>query len=317
MESMIRFPIQNLLNQEECYQYLYEILHPEGLRYPEGHELPTDQAPHDRERAPIVKYRCRECGAVYNIFTNTILSGTHYDSCTWVMMLRGFTKGATTQMIADELELDYGSVLKWRHLLQAQALVPTEEETLPDEEVEADEMYQNAGQKGEEHDDPDDPPRQRANPRRGRGTYEQDRPLIVGTVGREEGRLQLSVAHDNRNKTLAPLVSAQLSEEATLYSDEAHHFQVIADKVDTHHALNHNQNEFARDPDGDGFHQIHSNTIEGIWVSLRNFLRPFRGVHKTYLAQYVAMFEWAYNLKEVTDDFIRFLLLPDFTLLPS
>lgn len=313
----MRFPIQDLLNQEECYQYLLDILHPNGLSCPEGHPLPADQAPHERQRAPIVKYRCRQCGAVYNLFSGTMLSGTHYDSCTLVLMLRGFAKGASTQMIADELELDYGTVLKWRHRLQAQALVPTEAETLPDQEVEADEMYQNAGEKGEEHDDPDDPPRQRANPRRGRGTYEQDRPVIVGTVGRDSGRLQLTIAPDNRNETLVPLVSAQVAKEASLFSDDAYHFHVVAEAVDTHYALDHNQDEFARDPDEDGFYEIHSNTIEGIWVGLRNFLRRFRGVHKDYLAQYVAMYEWAFNLKEVTDDFIRLLLLPDFTLLPS
>lgn len=312
----MRFPIQDLLNQEECYQYLLDILHPNGLSCPEGHPLPADQAPHERQRAPIVKYRCRQCGAVYNLFSGTMLSGTHYDSCTLVLMLRGFAKGASTQMIADELELDYGTVLKWRHRLQAQALVPTEAETLPDQEVEADEMYQNAGEKGEEHDDPDDPPRQRANPRRGRGTYEQDRPVIVGTVGRDSGRLQLTIAPDNRNETLVPLVSAQVAKEASLFSDDAYHFHVVAEAVDTHYALDHNQDEFARDPDEDGFYEIHSNTIEGIWVGLRNFLRRFRGVHKDYLAQYVAMYEWAFNLKEVTDDFIRLLLLPDFTLLP-
>jgi len=313
----MRFPIQDLLDQKECYQYLLDILHPDGLACPQGHPLPADQAPHDRQRAPIVKYRCRECGAVYNIFTGTILRGIHYDSCTIVLMLRGFAKGASTQMIADELELDYGTVLKWRHLLQEQAVVPTEEETLPDEEVEADEMYQNAGQKGEEQDDPDDPPRQRANPRRGRGTYEQDRPVIVGTVGRDSDRLQLTIAPDNRNETLVPLVGQQVAEEAILFTDEAYHFQVVAEQVDTHYALNHNQDEFARDPDGDGFHEIHSNTIEGIWVGLRNFLRRFRGVHKDFLPQYVAMYEWAFNLKNVTDDFIRLLLIPDFTLLPT
>lgn len=317
MNGMMRFPIQDLLDQEECYQYLLDILHPDGLACPEGHPLPPDQAPHDRKRAPIVKYRCRTCRAVYNIFTGTLLSGTHYDSCTIVLMLRGFAKGASTQMIADELELDYGTVLKWRHLLQAQAIVPTEAETLPDDRVEADEMYQNAGEKGEEQDDPDDPPRQRANPRRGRGTYEQDRPVIVGTVGRDSDHLQLTIAPDNRNDTLAPLVGQQVAEEAILFTDEAYHFQVVAEEVDTHHALNHNQNEFARDPDDDGFHEVHSNTIEGIWVGLRNYLRRFRGVHKDYLPQYVAMYEWAFNLKDVSDDFIRLLLIPDFTLLPS
>jgi hypothetical protein len=34
---------------------------------------------------------------------------------------------------------------------------------LPDQETESDEMFQNAGEKGEKHTDPDDPPRRRAN----------------------------------------------------------------------------------------------------------------------------------------------------------
>jgi transposase-like protein len=314
---MMRFPIQDLLNQEECYQYLLDVLHPDGLACPEGHRLPAEQAPHDRTREPIVNYRCRSCGAVYNIFTNTILQGTHYDSCTIVLLLRGFAKGASTQMLADELERDYGTILKWRHRLQEQALVPTEEETLPDEQVEADEMYQNAGEKGDDHDDPEDPPRQRANPRRGRGTYENDRPVIAGTIGRQSQRLQLTVAPDSRNQTLVPIFSDQIAETATLFSDEAYHFLALDDKVDTHHSLDHNQNEFARDPDEDGFHEIHSNTIEGIWTGLRNFLRRFRGVHKDYLPQYVAMYEWTFNLKEVTKDFLRLLLIPDFTLFPT
>jgi hypothetical protein len=39
--------------------------------------------------------------------------------------------------------------------------------------------------------------------------------------------------------------------------------------------------------------------MEGTWTGLRNFLRPFRGVHKKYLAAYVAMFEWAHNPKRI------------------
>jgi len=39
-------------------------------------------------------------------------------------------------------------------------------------------------------------------------------------------------------------------------------------------------------------------------MELRNFLRPFRSVHKRYLAQYTAMFESARNLKRVNDHFL-------------
>jgi hypothetical protein len=39
------------------------------------------------------------------------------------------------------------------------------------------------------------------------------------------------------------------------------------------------------------------NTIEGLWTTLRNFLRMFRGVHKKkHLSGYVAMCEFAINL---------------------
>ncbi len=55
------------------------------------------------------------------------------------------------------MELDYKTVLKWRHRVQEQTIVPTEEETLPDDEAEGDEMFQNAGEKGYSHDDPEDP----------------------------------------------------------------------------------------------------------------------------------------------------------------
>jgi hypothetical protein len=65
---------------------------------------------------------------------------------------------------------------------------------------------------------------------------------------------------------------------------------------------------WARDDDGDGVREVHCNTQEGIWTGVRNFLRPFRGVSKWYLAQYQAIFQWGYNIKSVTDEFLRILL---------
>ena len=56
-----------------------------------------------------------------------------------------------------------------------------------------------------------------------------------------------------------------------------------------------------RDDDGDGVREVHCNTMEGIWTGLWNFLRPFRGVNKEYLEQYIIIFQWSYNLKAVTD----------------
>ena len=71
-KRMIQFPITELRGQQECYNFLMEILHPAGLKCPCGHPLSPDQAPHDRSRDPIFDYRCRECGKVFNIFTGTV-----------------------------------------------------------------------------------------------------------------------------------------------------------------------------------------------------------------------------------------------------
>ncbi|MBN2305252.1 MAG: hypothetical protein JXQ72_12275, partial [Anaerolineae bacterium] len=52
----------------------------------------------------------------------------------------------------------------------------------------------------------------------------------------------------------------------------------------------------------------HVNTLEGLWTSVRNFLRPFWGVHKKYLVGYVAMSEFHINLKRIMPDFVAMLV---------
>lgn len=47
------------------------------------------------------------------------------------------------------------------------------------------------GKKGLKNFDPDDPPRCRANKRRGRGTFDNDRPPMLGMMGRETGAIRL------------------------------------------------------------------------------------------------------------------------------
>ena len=97
---------------------------------------------------------------------------------------------------------------------------------------------------------------------------------------------------------------------ATAYTDEWSGYKPLKAAGRGHATVNHSAKEWARDDDGDGVREVHCNTLEGLWTGLRNFLRPFRGVNKEYLEQYIKMFEWSYNLKAVNDDFLRVLLGP-------
>jgi len=116
---MVRFPLTGLLDEHACYDALLAILHPDGLSCPRGHPLPPTQQPHDRHRAPIMDYRCRQCGAVYNVFTGTIFSKVRYPCSTIIQILRGIAQGTPTKHLAEELHIDRGHLLDRRHQIQA------------------------------------------------------------------------------------------------------------------------------------------------------------------------------------------------------
>jgi transposase-like protein len=115
---MLIFPIHELMDEQKCYDYLLQVLHPEGLKCPRGHTLPADQQPHDRHRAPIMDYRCRECGAVFNLFTDTIWSGSRYSCVQIILILRGIAQGVPTEHLASELGIDRSHLLERRHEIQ-------------------------------------------------------------------------------------------------------------------------------------------------------------------------------------------------------
>jgi transposase len=169
-------------------------------------------------------------------------------------------------------------------------------------------MFQNAGEKGTRQQEAEDGPRCRANNRRGLGTMAKDRPPIQGVVGRTSGQIRLTVCENTQQQTIQPKVERATSRTATVYTDESSAYNHVSATGRAHHTVCHSQREYARDDDGDGVREVHCNTMEGIWTGLRNFLRPFRGVHKKYLAQYVAVFEWAPNLKTITAKFLRLVM---------
>jgi transposase-like protein len=174
--------------------------------------------------------------------------------------------------------------------------------------VEADEVYQNAGEKGVLHSDPEDPPRRRANKAQGYGTWETDRPPVLGIVGRESGQVQLILKKSAR-ADLEPSVLDATQDGTTVNTDEWGAYYHLPEAQRKHPTLCHTLGKrvWVRHEDGDGIREVHNNTIEGLWAGLRNFLRPFRGVNEMYLHQYLAVHEWAHNLKEVTMDFLRIL----------
>lgn len=161
------------------------------------------------------------------------------------------------------------------------------------------------GKKGVEHFDPADPPRHHANKQRGRGTFANDRPPVLGTVGRDTGQVRLRVVKDTKGKTLRDHVHHFTREGSHVYTDEYDSYNHL---LRPHSTVCHSAKEWARDDNGDGIREVHTNTAEGMWTGLRNFLRPFRGVSKHFLSGYVAIYEFHVNLKRISVSFIAQLV---------
>jgi transposase-like protein len=92
----------------------------------------------------------------------------------------------------------------------------------------------------------------------------------------------LRVVKDTKQKTLTGHVHQFTRKGSIVYTDE---YESYAPQEREHRTVAHGAKEWARDDDGDGQRETHSNTIEGLWTDVRNFLRPFKGVHKRYLSE--------------------------------
>jgi len=145
----------------------------------------------------------------------------------------------------------------------------------------------------------------RAFKRRGHGTYENDRPPVVGTVGRQTGGCRLRVRAHTDGVTLRAQVQRYTRAQARCYTDE---WQGYTRLQRWHGTVCQGAKEWARDDEGDGLREVHTNTSEGLWTAVRNFLRPFRGIHNKYLKYYLAMCEHQINRKRISPAFIAGLV---------
>ena len=165
------FPIGDLMDESACYEFLVGLLHPDGLACPHCGD-PNHLKVHRRDRAPILAYRCTACRRICTAFTGTTLQGTKRRPIELVLILRGISQGVSTAQLARELGCSRPELLKFRPRLQELGFEGLDRTPLPDAAIEADEMFQNAGEK------------RRPAPRRGRPTeasgQQEARPRQLG-----------------------------------------------------------------------------------------------------------------------------------------
>jgi transposase len=260
--------------------------------------LVTNLAEFCRQHDYFPTYRCRVCQRTYTILTGTVFAKTRQRPATILMLLRGFAKGESTARLARELDLDRKRLGELRQQIQTNLYDTLPGELMSGTAFEADELYQNAGKKSTPHRDVADPPRRRANKRKGKGSYANDRPPILSLISRTSHDVRYWVLEHADKPSTRTIIEGNVPRGSTiLYTDEASNYGGAHSQ---HATVCHSVKEWARDDDGDGKREVHCNSCEGAGTALRTFLRTFRGVHKYYLVDYVATFETMANAKRIT-----------------
>ena len=131
---------------------------------------------------------------------------------------------------------------------------------------------------------------------RGRGTLAKEKPPIFGLLQRN-GEVVIRMLPNVQQATIQPIITDTVKLGSQLYTDEYDIYRRLTAWGYSHKTVNHSQGEYARDEDGDGFHEIHINTLEGFWSLLRSWLRPHRGISQEKLPIYLSFFEFVHNIR--------------------
>ena len=112
------------------------------------------------------------------------------------------------------------------------------------------------------------------------------------------GEVVIRMLGNVQQATIKPLIKATIAVVRLIYTDEYAIYTPVTKWGYKHKTVCHGRGEYARDEDGDGFCEVHVNTMEGFWSLLRSWLRPHRGISQEKLPLYLSFFEFVHNAKK-------------------
>lgn len=124
----------------------------------------------------------------------------------------------------------------------------------------------------------------------------EEKPPVLGLIQRN-GEVFIQMMPNVQQVTIKPVITKVVKPGSLIYTDEYNIYARLPEWGYEHQTVNHSLGEYARDEDGDGFHEIHVNTMEGFWSLLRSWLRPHRGISQEKLPDYLGFFEFIHNIR--------------------
>ena len=143
----MKLRIQNLIDDELCYEEVRKIRWPNGVCCPfckssniinrgKHNKLPYRQ-----------RYECKKCQKRFDDLTNTVFEGHHQPLKIWIIFLYFMGLNLSNSQIARELNINKDDAHRMAKILRS-GIVEKKPEVILSGEVEIDELYVVAGHKG-------------------------------------------------------------------------------------------------------------------------------------------------------------------------
>ena len=139
--------LSGLLDEAKCFELVRQMRWPQGVRCPKcggGHISRNGRNDTQRLRQ---RYVCRDCAVRFDDLSDTILAGHHQPLKVWVLCLYFMGLNLSNRQIAHELSLNESDVQEMTTHLR-EGLATKAPPVVLSGEVEIDEVYVNAGHKG-------------------------------------------------------------------------------------------------------------------------------------------------------------------------
>ena len=218
--------------------------------------------------------------------TGTFLEASNVSLRRWVYFAREMDKGRAAGPIAEEIDVTPKTARRMAKTLR-QALHEQRQNWLPvlAGEVEADDVHVKGGQQGREVSEQKrartarEATAERGLSKRGRGTYETDRPLVVSWIERGGGRV-CELRRSAGKKSLFSSVLSHVEKGSRVETDTWRGYQLLS-VVYEHRSVKHSERYVSEEG-------AHRNTAESEWSVFKLCWRRFRGIAKRYLYLYLS-----------------------------
>jgi transposase len=100
-----------------------------------------------------------------------------------------------------------------------------------------------------------------------------------------------------RQATIKPIITDAVASGTLIHTDAYDIYARLPAWGYPHKTVCPARGEYARDEDGDGFREVHVNTIEGFWSLPRCWPRPRRGISPDKLPLSLGFFQFVHNAR--------------------